>query len=78
MLGKAAKRLARRAKDAQQLLGEHHDTVVARAVLREIGIKAHLSGENGFTFGRLHALEEARAGELERRYPAVVNRVRAG
>ncbi len=77
-LGKPAKRLARRAKDAQQLLGEHQDTVVARAVLREIGVKAHLSGENGFTLGRLHALEEARAGELERRYPAVVSRLPAG
>lgn len=77
-VGKAAKRLAQRAKDAQQLLGEHQDTVVARGVLREIGIRAHLSGENGFTFGRLHALEEARAGELERRYPAVVSRLLAG
>ena len=30
---------------------------------------AFLAGENGFTFGRLHALEEAHAGELERADP---------
>lgn len=77
-LGKTAKRLAQQAKEIQQLLGEHQDTVVARRVLREIGIQAHLSGENGFTFGRLHALEETRARELEDHYPAAVSRLPAG
>ena len=67
--GKQAKRLASRAEALQTLLGEHQDSVVARPVLREIGVRAFLAGENGFTFGRLHALEEAHAGELERAYP---------
>ena len=43
----------------QELLGDHQDAVVARPVLREIGIQAHLDGENGFTFGILHEQEFA-------------------
>jgi CHAD domain-containing protein len=49
--GKGASRLAARAKVVQQALGEHQDTVVARLRLRELGAKAFLEGENGFTFG---------------------------
>jgi CHAD domain-containing protein len=78
VFGKKAKRLTSMAKDIQQLLGEHQDTVVARRTLREIGVRAHLAGENGFTFGRLHALEEARAAELEHEYPPLVRRLPKG
>ena len=69
VLGSRASTLAARAKAVQQLLGEHQDAVVARQVLRDLGIRAHLGGENGFTFGRLHALEQARAADLAGRYP---------
>jgi CHAD domain-containing protein len=72
VLGKRAKKLAARAKAVQQVLGEHQDTVVARAALREIGVRAHLSGENGFTFGRLHAIEEARALRLVQQFPGLM------
>jgi hypothetical protein len=44
----------------QDALGAHRDTSLTRALLRELGVQAHLDGDNGFTFGRLHALEEAR------------------
>ncbi|WP_164519616.1 CYTH and CHAD domain-containing protein [Nocardioides ferulae] len=71
IVGGQAAQLSSRAKALQQLLGEHQDTVVARRVLRDLGVRAHLAGENGFTFGRLHALEEARAAELAGRYPGV-------
>jgi CHAD domain-containing protein len=53
-LGKPARRLVKRVKHVQELLGDHQDAVVARPVLREIGIAAHLDGENGFTYGLLH------------------------
>lgn len=75
VFGKRAKRLSGVATSIQQVLGEHQDTVVARATLREIGVRAHLDGENAFTFGRLHALEEARAADLEREYPALLERL---
>ncbi len=73
VFGARAMRLAVRAEAIQELLGEHQDTVVARATLREIGIRAHLDGENGFTFGRLHAVEESRAVQLERDYAGVLS-----
>ena len=72
VLGKQAKRLAAQAEAVQEMLGEHQDTVVSRRVLRGMGVRASLAGENGFTFGRLHALEECRAGELERECPEVL------
>jgi CHAD domain-containing protein len=65
VVGKRGRRLAKRAKRVQSALGEHQDAVVARAVLRDLGVRAHLAGENGFTFGRLHALEERRADRAE-------------
>jgi CHAD domain-containing protein len=72
VFGGRAKKLAKRAKALQTVLGEHQDAVVAQLTLRELGVRAHLSGENGFTFGRLHALEEARADRLRREYADVV------
>lgn len=67
VLADAAK-LADSAKAVQEALGDHQDTVVARDKLREYGAQTHLSGENGFTFGRLHALEQSRADDAERRF----------
>jgi CHAD domain-containing protein len=54
VLGKPADRLVARVKQVQELLGDHQDAVVARPVLREIGMAAHLEGENGFTYGLLY------------------------
>lgn len=65
VLGDGADALARLASSAQDILGSHHDSVVARDILRTLGVQAHLNGENGFTFGRLHAIEEVRAAELD-------------
>ena len=75
VFGGRAKRLARRSMAIQELLGEHQDAVVSRRTLRELGAKAYLEHENGFTFGRLHALEEAHAEQLVSRYPAALGRL---
>ncbi|WP_238412562.1 CYTH and CHAD domain-containing protein [Saccharothrix deserti] len=69
--GKSARKYRKKVKAVQELLGEHQDSVVARPVLRELGGKAHLDGENGFTFGLLHGLETAAAQRVENRFPAV-------
>jgi len=61
VLGKRADRLAASLKTIQEILGEFQDTVMSRQVLREYGARAHVEGHNGFTYGRLHMLEEARA-----------------
>lgn len=60
LLGDKAGRTAAFAEDVQDALGAHRDTLLTRELLRELGVQAHLDGDNGFTFGRLHALEEAR------------------
>lgn len=52
--GKKARRFARRLKKVQSALGDQHDAVIARAAARDIGIRAHLAGENAFSFGLLH------------------------
>jgi CHAD domain-containing protein len=72
VLGRSATKRTRALKDLQEALGEHQDTVVARAALRELGAAAHLSGENGFSFGILHGRDAQRAAEIERTLPALL------
>jgi CHAD domain-containing protein len=74
-LGKDTRKLRKRVKAVQSLLGDHHDTVVARAVLRELGGQAQVEGANGFTFGVLYAEERAAARALEDRLPSTWSRV---
>lgn len=75
-IGKRARALAASTKKVQETLGIHQDSVVARARLREYGMQAHLDGDNAFTFGRLHALEQARADRAETDFDAVWSRLR--
>ena len=58
---------AKAMKAVQEVLGDYQDGVVARQELRALAVAAHLDGQNAFTYGRLHALEQV-AGEqaLER------------
>ncbi|MFB7515075.1 CHAD domain-containing protein [Streptomyces sp. NPDC056144] len=76
-LGRPAKRLAKRVKAVQSLLGEHQDAVVARAALRELAVQAHGAGESAFTWGLLYGREEAAAAEAARALPGVWARARA-
>ncbi|MFF0474355.1 CHAD domain-containing protein [Streptomyces sp. NPDC004284] len=76
-LGKPAKKLAKRVKAVQSLLGEHQDAVVARATLRELAIQADAAGESAFTWGLLHGREEAGAADGERELPGVWARASA-
>ena len=52
--GRKAHRFTRRMKDVQSVLGAQHDAVVAQAAARDIGVHAHLAGENAFSFGLLN------------------------
>jgi CHAD domain-containing protein len=63
-LGRDARRFTRQMKKIQSVLGDHQDAVVARGVDRELGISAHLAGENSFTFGLLYESEDQRAARL--------------
>jgi CHAD domain-containing protein len=70
VVGTPAKRFAAAMEDLQETLGDHRDGVVTREVLRELGARGHLAGENGFTYGRLHALEQVRGEAAVARFPA--------
>jgi CHAD domain-containing protein len=56
-LGDEARRFARQMKKVQSALGDHQDTVVARQAVRQLGINAHMSGENAFSYGVLYELD---------------------
>jgi len=58
---RGGKQAVKAAKTMQQVLGDLQDTVVTREHCRRFGMAAFAAGENAFTYGRLHALEEARA-----------------
>jgi CHAD domain-containing protein len=73
-LGKPAKRLAKRMKAVQSLLGDHQDSVVAREALRTLAVQAHAAGEPAFTWGLLYGREEAAAAARERELPEVWER----
>jgi CHAD domain-containing protein len=63
--GKPAKDWAARMAGIQEALGEHQDTVVIREKLLALAEEAAAAGENTFTYGRLHGLEEKRAADTE-------------
>jgi CHAD domain-containing protein len=77
VVGRDAKRFVKGTKRVQAVLGDHHDAVVTRPVLREVAVQAHLHGENAFAFGRLHAREQAEAARLEEEYDAAWSRANA-
>jgi CHAD domain-containing protein len=79
VVGRPARRYAAAVTELQETLGDVQDGVVTRQVLRELGARGHPAGEDGFTFGRLHALEQVRAEAAVARWPqarAAVSRPR--
>jgi CHAD domain-containing protein len=56
VLGSDASRFASQMKKVQSILGEHQDTMLARQAARQLGMQAHLSGENAFSYGVLYEL----------------------
>jgi CHAD domain-containing protein len=64
-IGKPARTFARQMKRVQTVLGDHHDAVLARQAARDLGVGAHLAGENAFTYGLLHELEARQAERLQ-------------
>jgi len=63
-LGKEAGRLARQMQRIQSVLGDHQDAVIARQLERELGIVAHLGGENAFSYGLLYGRDACRAEQF--------------
>ncbi|CAN5851730.1 CYTH and CHAD domain-containing protein [soil metagenome] len=61
-IGGRAERLADRMEQLQEVLGQHQDGVVTTEVIAGLAAEATAAGEESFTYGRLHAVEQ-RAGE---------------
>jgi CHAD domain-containing protein len=65
LAGKPARRLGKQVSALQDLLGAHQDSVVTGERLRAMGVRAHLDGDNAFTYGLLHArLHDAGENQL--------------
>jgi CHAD domain-containing protein len=62
--GAPARRLAKRLRALQDILGEHQDSVVSAQLLRDYGMRAHLEGDNAFSYWVLYARQIA-AGARE-------------
>jgi CHAD domain-containing protein len=60
-LGAPAKALVDCMEHVQDVLGDHQDTEITQMWCERLGREAFAAGENPFAFGRLHALEQARA-----------------
>ncbi len=68
VLGAKADKLIAGRKDLQDVLGEHQDSVVAAAFLRDEGVRVGLrSGHNGFTYGVLYGRELTRRAAITER-----------
>jgi CHAD domain-containing protein len=61
----SALRLAVAAGELQSILGDHQDSVVARAWLLRSATEAQVRGESAFSYGRLHAIEQSMAAQSE-------------
>ena len=55
--GQRARTFAKQMKKVQSVIGDHQDAVIARQASRDLGIGAHLAGENAFTYGLLYQRE---------------------
>ena len=70
-VGSTAKRQATQAKELQQLLGDHHDSVVARMVLLDLAQMARAAGEDTFTYGLMHQRQACQAATIEQTLPGL-------
>ncbi|MFE0020976.1 CHAD domain-containing protein [Amycolatopsis sp. NPDC059021] len=70
VFGKKLRVWRKHLKAAQSTLGEHQDTVVERAALRQLAIAGFGENQNTFTFGLIHGRDEAEAAALRNRFAA--------
>ncbi len=70
VLGKPARRFAKQVTDVQEVLGEHHDAVVAEAVIRRV-VTGDAPAPVAFVLGLLAARERAAADVARHAFSAV-------
>jgi CHAD domain-containing protein len=63
--GDKADKIVDKRKKLQDLLGDHQDSIVSAGFLRELGARRGIrSGQNGFTYGVVYAMETAAGDTL--------------
>ncbi|MGA8210034.1 MAG: CHAD domain-containing protein, partial [Nocardioidaceae bacterium] len=75
VVGRPARRYVKAVKRVQSALGDHHDAVVAQALLRDLADEAATAGENGFSYGELHRRESEAQSAGEQRFEDAWRRV---
>jgi len=68
VLGRPAAELVGALKGVQEVLGDRQDTFLTRPLCTQLGLQAFAAGENAWTWGRLHALEQARCERAEQEF----------
>jgi CHAD domain-containing protein len=68
VLGRPVAELVSALKGVQAVLGDRQDTYLTRPLCIQLGLEAFAAGENAWTWGRLHALEQARGERAEREF----------
>ena len=68
VLGRPVAELVSALKGVQEVLGDRQDTFVTRPLCLQLGLQAFAAAENAWTWGRLHALEQARCEAAEREF----------
>jgi CHAD domain-containing protein len=74
VVGRPARRLAKRLTALQDVLGAHQDGVVTQELLRDYGMRAFLDGENAFTYGVLQARQHFESEQQLTLLPATSRR----
>lgn len=70
IFGDRAATLGKAAKDLQEVLGEHQDSVASQKVLHQLASQAGLPRESAGVLGRLHLMERRKAERAQARYEA--------
>jgi CHAD domain-containing protein len=68
VFGEPARELGAGAKELQEVLGEHQDSVVSRELLQQLAAEAGLPGESALVLGRLQLLEQQHAQRSRAHY----------
>jgi len=58
-------------EELQQMLGDHHDSVVARTVLLDLAAKARASGQDTFSYGLLYESQVCQAAKIDQALPGL-------
>ncbi|MDX6323717.1 MAG: hypothetical protein QOK15_71 [Nocardioidaceae bacterium] len=75
VFGEPASELGAAAKELQEVLGEHQDSVVSQELLRQLAAQAGLPGDVAFVLGRLQILEQEHAARSRSHYETAWSQV---